>query len=57
MIELQWLVGAVIVVPLGAAVLSVLADARLEDVGWPIAAASLSVTFVLAVALVVALTL
>ncbi|WP_049892379.1 proton-conducting transporter transmembrane domain-containing protein [Natronococcus amylolyticus] len=55
MIELQWLVGAVVGVPLGAAVFSVLANGRLDEVGWPIAAASLSVTFVLSVVLAVTL--
>ncbi|TYL38737.1 monovalent cation/H+ antiporter subunit D family protein [Natronococcus pandeyae] len=55
MIELQWLVAAVIVVPLGAAVLSALADGRIDEVGWSIAAASLSLTFLLSMALIVVL--
>ncbi|WP_293029451.1 proton-conducting transporter membrane subunit [Natronococcus sp.] len=55
MIELQWLVAAVIVVPLGAAALSAFADGWFDDVGWSIAAASLSVTFLLSAVLTVAL--
>ncbi|WP_228434454.1 monovalent cation/H+ antiporter subunit D family protein [Natrarchaeobaculum aegyptiacum] len=49
--ELDWLVAAVVLVPLLTAVLPVAASLRWKNVGWSFAAAIVSITFALAVGL------
>ena len=49
--HLEWIVGAVVLLPLLTAVLPIAADLRWKNVGWSFAAAILSSTFALAVAL------